>query len=166
MPVESKTRTPVFGLTCTPGGIFIQLRQQSSILLKMPGGRLLLKSSLSPVRGVWEVRAETSKNPLSLSEIVLVRKAFMTHIAKGHLTLLKGKGTGENIPVAEAFLFVYKFTLVWDLILQHCWEQRGTWTESLPPLLRMQIFWFPSKWSLSTWVCRCPPQTKKPVKHG
>lgn len=95
MPVESKTRTPVFGLTCTPGGIFIQLRQQSSILLKMPGGRLLLKSSLSPVRGVWEVRAETRKNPLSLSEIVLVRKAFMTHIAKGHLTLLKGKGTRE-----------------------------------------------------------------------
>lgn len=49
------------------------------------------------------------QEPLSLSEIVLVKKAFMTHVAQGHLTLLKG--TGENIPVAEVFPFVYKFTL-------------------------------------------------------
>ena len=44
------------------------------------------------------------QEPLSLSEIVFLGKAFMTHVAQGHLT-------GENIPVAEAFPFVYKFTL-------------------------------------------------------
>lgn len=98
----------------------------------------------------------------------LVGKAFLPHVAQGLLTLtiLEVNRREQNLPVDEDFPFVFKLTLDWILILQHCWEQRGTSAESRPPLLWAQIFWFFSRWSLSTRVGRCQTHAKEPVKHG
>lgn len=155
-----QARTCVSGLTCTPGAVFIQLRQQLEIYSLEDARRQT--GSEKELLSYWVGAGGEGPNeqkPLSLRVYLGERLSWLT---MPRAISPSWKGIGGNIPVP----FVYRFTLDRVLILPLLGRKRDQCWLSHCHLYSEHRFSNCLHNGLCLPVCRCPTQANKPIKHG